>query len=1363
MRRILTIVFLFCATISFAQVTAPKLGIQEIYSNSLVLSWTKPSGVASFELQRATDRNFTSASTIYSGANQLYQESSLTQNTWYYYRVRSYDGVSTYSSWIVDSAKTFWTPTASSQGGNRIATSADLSIDPFINVGDYLIVGTDSYDDGNYPWSGSIGGVAGLQIPQLPHYYNKVCILGGRGYDFINLDMSLCTGTKDSLRVVTNIGGQVQATIGFGNLHFVKFTGKYDSVSKTGNKNYRGFDTNDWSKLEGSFGFFARGNYAHPELIITHVHGNTDSSIIEYVETGEGGYSGMTVKNDNGTVPMKNIVIRKCYTHDTGGESYYIGSTQPNPQMPVIGFEMYDNLIARPGLNAVQVGQMKGATYIHNNVFVNGGFKWNHSFQRDQDQAVQLQSRENGSVFRDNLVVGNAGQWVNWFMIDDPNYDSPQAWQNTIVSHNLFTDQKSYSGGYITARVGYRGTATLDSNYFGGVAKSHDAYRAIFLADTGFTYGRYILLENFDSSQTTWNSHKNTIDNSIRSNIPLALGGSNVTNNGNVNDIRLSTPLRRPHFNNYMDLDTSYDYSSMEAWIGAQNPEWNLYNRAGQVWDSIKGANLSTSATSITIPTTHPTTINATVGTGKRYPVGERLDFTNGSNTFRGTVTAYNSSTGAVTLTSVSNTGTGTFSSWNVALDIESINVYRIYKLGEIVRYNGRFYKSLENNNTNNQPTGATDSHWQLLIFSNGRLYPPDDVRLPSNDFYAAQGMGLTTNADTIVQSGGTSGNSNGNSTMAHYKRVSGPSIIHLKRKIQQEMKKLLYSLFGLSTIVGTNVYGQNISSLRALTNPNDTTLYYVTENGKFYKYDSSDHVSIDDIGSCIVSSNGKRFKPVTNSAFIFLEDFGAKGDGSTDDTQAWQNAINYASSSGKMIVPWKNYKVSTDTMKSNVTITGSGNSWMLAKTGTYTPIFYFPIKSPRVTPLQNVTISGLNFQGEASPAYDSIQCGIDFTVCKNIRIRNCRFYDFRSSAVHLGDATDVWVEDNIVKRGGKTGGRNALEVVGTWYISPSDSNSVQNIHMNRNRVDSFATAGLAVVCATDGEKAEAELGGNIVTYCPTWCGIAIEAGMGVYENVHDNQVYNCPIGIYSAQTGNKFSGRVLRMNNFSDNTIDSKSFPQAVGLSIEGSYLNVHGNNIHTTAECFKANKIGFMFADPYDTLKLLTNLNCTDNIFTAYGQDSVNLPMIVRIENAEAPLFANNHITAEGKFTSAGLYMANCYNINVNSGTIKNAGKHGIRLFNITRGTINGVAIIDPNANGTTGSGLNIDAGTTSQLRILNCTAEDTRAAHLMNNGFISQSTCTNCQIINATVNGYTVQSITTSNFPIVHSYTVNGTFTQ
>ena len=70
----------------------------------------------------------------------------------------------------------------------------------------------------------------------------------------------------------------------------------------------------------------------------------------------------------------------------------------------------------------------------------------------------------------------------------------------------------------------------------------------------------------------------------------------------------------------------------------------------------------------------------------------------------------------------------------------------KVYDSLEYCMHMGKFYRSKHGNNAGNMPTGATDSHWEKLTWTDGIStydYPPEDFRLVSGDPYRALGMGL--------------------------------------------------------------------------------------------------------------------------------------------------------------------------------------------------------------------------------------------------------------------------------------------------------------------------------------------------------------------------------------------------------------------------------------------------------------------------------------------------------------------------------------------------------------------------------------------------------------------------------------------
>lgn len=300
--------------VAFAQLPNPVINASHIYIDSATISWTKPATADSFVLERSTDSS--SWSQVYAGKQQIFYQTGLAGNTNFYYRVKAINSSTRQESpFLGKRIKTFWSPSEASQGSNRIATQADvdnatLNPDGFIEVGDYLLVGYTSL--GGHcvkgicgPWGTTL--TFDAIIPTLIPG-KKICLIGGRGYDKLSIDMRNNAGTPFNPYIITNIGGQFQTCeVELKNCKNVRLTGKYDPVKKTGSPNYLGFDKSDWTDFYGSSGIYIHGKWGLVSTPLITMGGDCENVGIDYVQASEGNV--ITLVNKNDALHINNVAI----------------------------------------------------------------------------------------------------------------------------------------------------------------------------------------------------------------------------------------------------------------------------------------------------------------------------------------------------------------------------------------------------------------------------------------------------------------------------------------------------------------------------------------------------------------------------------------------------------------------------------------------------------------------------------------------------------------------------------------------------------------------------------------------------------------------------------------------------------------------------------------------------------------------------------------------------------------------------------------------------------------------------------------------------------------------------------------------
>lgn len=131
----------------------------------------------------------------------------------------------------------------------------------------------------------------------------------------------------------------------------------------------------------------------------------------------------------------------------------------------------------------------------------------------------------------------------------------------------------------------------------------------------------------------------------------------------------------------------------------------------------------------------------------------------------------------------------------------------------------------------------------------------------------------------------------------------------------------------GASLVGGANQVVASITALRALLKTSAsknalTTGYYAAGDGGggAYWYDASDTTTADNGGSVIVATDGGRWK-LAHGGTVSIKQFGAKGDGATNDDAAIQAAIN--SGIRRIYVPSGRFKCLSTLNLCNLASTG--------------------------------------------------------------------------------------------------------------------------------------------------------------------------------------------------------------------------------------------------------------------------------------------------------------------------------------------------------------------------------------------------------------------------------------------------------
>lgn len=254
-----------------------------------------------------------------------------------------------------------------------------------------------------------------------------------------------------------------------------------------------------------------------------------------------------------------------------------------------------------------------------------------------------------------------------------------------------------------------------------------------------------------------------------------------------------------------------------------------------------------------------------------------------------------------------------------------------------------------------------------------------------------------------------------------------------------------------------------SVAALRALNKTKNTqaflTGYYAAGDGGSgaYYYDAADTTTADNGGSVIVAGDGGRWKLAQTSAWS-AKQFGAKGDGTTNDATAIQAATTAAAAAGKeLFFPAGTYRLlSPVTWAANTKWNGEpGSVIKLDPTMTLGANIGGTARALYGSAIAGVSLSGLTFQSLKTGVTKAIT--ICFDNVTGLRINGCTFKDF-------GDAT-------YYAQGAIAYGCTDVRITNSRFTNCSGdglafSNNVTNFVVSGNEFSSNGDWGFAISIA---------------------------------------------------------------------------------------------------------------------------------------------------------------------------------------------------------------------------------------------------------------------------------------------------------
>lgn len=280
------------------------------------------------------------------------------------------------------------------------------------------------------------------------------------------------------------------------------------------------------------------------------------------------------------------------------------------------------------------------------------------------------------------------------------------------------------------------------------------------------------------------------------------------------------------------------------------------------------------------------------------------------------------------------------------------------------------------------------------------------------------------------------------------------------------------------------------------------------------------------------------------------VKDYGAMGDGATDDTAAINSAISAATNGGTIYLPPGTYVVNPATginLANNTRLTGSGTGSII-KVASHANATGNVVKAQSIS---SVSVDNLMIDGNKTNQTNSTNYGLYFGTVTNGTVYNVWVQNFTGVGIHIYNSTGVKVLDNFSTANGYHGFECEQSTASTWQGNRAWNNTLHGIIINPGEVGSTGSSSISLV-------------GNICDSNSQY-GIAVGIANG---GLGQRLTKDCVISNNIIRNNAQYGIQIYQQNGFliSNNEITGNGF---FGIYLyQTRYNQIIGNNFHNNSQ---------------------------------------------------------------------------------------------------------------------------------------------------------------------------------------------------